>query len=256
LSPVRYYRVLADGGPFWARQEGELVRPLDGPPWAFAGEGAESRPLAGATLLPPVDPSKIVAVGRNYADHAAERGRPVPKEPLLFLKPPSAVVGPGAPIRRPTWVGRVDHEAEVGVVIGREAADLESPAVALDHVFGVTAVNDVTARELQDRDVQFTRAKGFDTFCPVGPCVVSGLDLGRLRVEGRVNGEVRQRGTTAQMIFPVAELVWFISRVMTLVPGDIICTGTPSGVGPILPGDVVEVEVEGVGTLRNPVVER
>jgi 2-keto-4-pentenoate hydratase/2-oxohepta-3-ene-1,7-dioic acid hydratase in catechol pathway len=197
-----------------------------------------------------------VAVGRNYADHAAERGRPVPKEPLLFLKPPSAIVGPGAPIRRPAWAGRVDHEAELGVVIGREATDLKSPAAALPHVFGATAVNDVTARELQDRDVQFTRAKGFDTFCPVGPCLVSGLDLGRLRVEGRVNGDVRQRGTTAQMIFPVADLVWFISHVMTLVPGDIICTGTPSGVGPILPGDVVEVEVEGVGTLRNPVVER
>jgi 2-keto-4-pentenoate hydratase/2-oxohepta-3-ene-1,7-dioic acid hydratase in catechol pathway len=256
LSPTRYYRVRGDGGPFWARQEGELLRRLDGPPWTSPRERGESRPLAGATLLPPVVPSKIVAVGRNYADHAAERGRPVPKEPLLFLKPPSAVVGPDTPIRRPAWAGRVDHEAELGVVIAREATDLESPAAALPHVFGATAVNDVTARELQERDVQFTRAKGFDTFCPVGPCLVAGLDLGRLRVEGRVNGEVRQRGTTDRMIFPVAELVWFISRVMTLLPGDIICTGTPSGVGPILPGDVVEVEVEGVGTLRNPVVER
>jgi 2-keto-4-pentenoate hydratase/2-oxohepta-3-ene-1,7-dioic acid hydratase in catechol pathway len=256
LSPIRYYRVLGDGGPLWVRQEGELLRRLDGPPWTSPRERTESRPLAGAPLLPPVVPSKVVAVGRNYADHAAERGRPVPKEPLLFLKPPSAVVGPGADIRRPGWAGRVDHEAELGVVIGREATDLEGPDAALDHVFGATAVNDVTARELQDRDVQFTRAKGFDTFCPVGPCLVTGLDLGHLRVEGRVNGEVRQRGTTAQMIFPVAYLVWFISRVMTLLPGDIICTGTPSGVGPILPGDVVEVEVEGVGTLRNPVVER
>jgi 2-keto-4-pentenoate hydratase/2-oxohepta-3-ene-1,7-dioic acid hydratase in catechol pathway len=256
LSSARYYRILAAGGPCWARQDGELLRRLDGPPWTSPAERGESQLLAGATLLPPTTPSKIVAVGRNYADHAAERARPVPKEPLLFLKPPSAVIGSGAPIRRPAWAGRVDHEAELGVVIGREAADLEDPEAALDHVFGVTAVNDVTARDLQDRDVQFTRAKGFDTFCPMGPCLVSGLDLDHLSVEARVNGEVRQRGTTAQMIFPVPYLVWFISRVMTLVPGDIICTGTPSGVGPILPDDVVEVEVEGVGILRNPVVER
>jgi 2-keto-4-pentenoate hydratase/2-oxohepta-3-ene-1,7-dioic acid hydratase in catechol pathway len=198
--------------------------------------------------------SKIIGIGRNYADHAAERGKPLPKEPLLFLKPPSALVGPGEPIRHPGWVGRVDHEAELGVVIGREAARLAGPDAALRQVFGATCVNDVTARELQERDVQFTRAKGFDTFCPLGPCIATGLDLGRLRVEGRVNGERRQQGSTDQLIFSVAHLVWFVSRVMTLRPGDIISTGTPSGVGPLRPGDLAEVEIEGVGTLGNPVV--
>jgi 2-keto-4-pentenoate hydratase/2-oxohepta-3-ene-1,7-dioic acid hydratase in catechol pathway len=178
----------------------------------------------------------------------------VPKEPLVFLKPPSALIGPGDEIRIPTWAGRVDHEAELGIVIGREARCLPDPDAALEHVFGATCVNDVTARELQKRDVQFTRAKGFDTFCPVGPCIATGLDLGRLRVLGRVGTEVRQQGSTEQLIFAVAHLVWYVSRVMTLLPGDIISTGTPSGVGPLHPGDVAEVEVEGVGTLTNPVV--
>lgn len=246
----------AHDGPSWAREEAGRLRLIDAAPWAGWHERDETIPLEGASLLPPAEPSKIVAVGRNYAAHAAERARPLPTEPLLFLKPPSALVGPDRPIRRPAWVGRVDHEAELGIVIGREATDLPGPAAALEHVFGATCVNDVTARELQEKDVQFTRAKGFDTFCPVGPCVVTGLDLGHLRVEGRVNGEVRQRGTTDELLFGVAHLVWFVSRVMTLVPGDIISTGTPSGVGPLLAGDVAEVEVEGVGVLRNPVVER
>jgi len=259
VTVERYFRVRGeDGAPHWARQEGDSLRVLDGAPWASPNlprEGPETLPLAGAPLLAPVAPSKIVAVGRNYRAHAAERGKAVPKEPLLFYKPPSAVIGPGEAIRRPSWVGRVDHEAELAVVIGREASRLPGPEEALDHVFGVTALNDVTARELQEKDVQFTRAKGFDTFCPVGPCIATGLDLGRRRVVGRVNGEVRQDGTTEQLVFSVAYLVWFVSRVMTLVPGDIISTGTPSGVGPLRPGDVTEVEVEGVGTLTNPVVE-
>ena len=213
-------------------------------------------PLAGATLLPPVEPSKIVAIGRNYRDHAAELGNPLPAEPLLFLKPPSALLATAETIRRPPGAGRVDHEAELGIVIARAATDLASPAEALACVFGATCVNDVTARDLQKKDVQFTRAKGFDTFCPVGPCLVTGLDLGSLRVTGRVNGEVRQRGSTADLIFDVPTLVWFVSRVMTLLPGDMISTGTPAGVGPLAAGDEVEVEVEGVGVLRNPVGER
>ena len=256
MSGERYYRILAASGPCWARQEGERLRLLDGAPWAGPRAFSETVALASARLLAPGEPSKIVAVGRNYADHAKERGKPVPKEPLLFLKPPSAVVGPGDPIRVPAWAGRVDHEAELAVVIGRPAADLPGPEHALDHVFAVTCANDVTARELQEKDVQFTRAKGFDTFCPLGPCLATGLDLGRLRVSARVNGELRQDGTTEDLIFPVAHVVWYVSRVMTLLPGDIICTGTPAGVGPLRPGDVVEVEVEGVGVLRNPVVER
>ncbi len=256
MSGARYYRVLTGAGPRWAVQEGEHLRLLEGAPWDAPRAGSETVSLASARLLAPAAPSKIVAVGRNYADHAKERGKPVPKEPLLFLKPPSAVVGPGAPIRVPAWAGRVEHEAELAVVIGRAAADLPGPERALDHVFAATCANDVTARELQERDVQFTRAKGFDTFCPLGPCLATGLDLGRLRVSARVNGDLRQDGTTEDLIFPVAYVVWYVSRVMTLLPGDIICTGTPAGVGPLRPGDEAEVEVEGVGVLRNPVVER
>ncbi len=255
MSVERYFRVRTEDGPAWARQDGEVLRLLDSEPWAAPRERAETIPLEGAPLLAPVRPSKIVGIGRNYAAHAAESGRAVPGEPLVFLKPPSALIGPGDEIRHPTWVGRVDHEAELGIVIGREAARLEGPDAALEHVFGATCVNDVTARELQKKDVQFTRAKGFDTFCPVGPCITTGLDLGRLRVFGRVNGELRQQGSTEQLVFAVAHLVWFVSRVMTLLPGDIISTGTPAGVGPLRPGDVTEVEVEGVGTLTNPVVE-
>ncbi len=251
---MRYYRVVTTAGPGWAREDDDRLRLLRGDPFSGTSDRGETLPFEGTVLLPPSSPSKIVAVGLNYRDHAAERGKPLPAEPLLFLKPPSAVIGPGQSIRRPLGAGRVDHEAELGVVIGRLAKDLPDPAAARDYVLGATCVNDVTARELQDRDIQFTRAKGFDTFCPLGPCIATGLDLGHLRVEGRVNGQVRQRSTTEQLIFDVPTLVHFISRVMTLLPGDIICTGTPGGIGPLAPGDVVEVEVEGVGVLRNDVL--
>jgi 2-keto-4-pentenoate hydratase/2-oxohepta-3-ene-1,7-dioic acid hydratase in catechol pathway len=210
-------------------------------------------PLAGAVLVAPAEPTKIVGIGLNYRDHAAERGKPLPAEPLLFLKPPSALIGPGDTIPLPPRVGRVDHEAELGIVVGRTVRGLAGPEAAAAAVFGAVCVNDVTARELQARDVQFTRAKGFDGFCPVGPCVATGLDLTALPVLGRVNGELRQHSSTAQLIFPVLELVAFVSRVMTLLPGDIISTGTPAGIGPLASGDVVEVEVGGVGVLRNPV---
>jgi len=253
---VRYYRIATADKKRWAREEEGRLRVLAGDP--FSGDRDEDLVLRfdEVRLLPPVAPSKIVAVGRNYKDHAAELGNPLPPEPMLFLKPPSAIIASGETILRPAWAGRVDHEAELGIVIGRAATDLASPADASAHVFGATCVNDVTARELQKKDVQFTRAKGFDTFCPVGPCLATGLDLGRLRVTGRVNGEVRQQGSTADLVFDVPYLVWFVSRVMTLLPGDIISTGTPAGVGPLVAGDVVEVEVEGVGILRNPVGDR
>lgn len=251
---MKYYRVETPTGAAWAREDGACLRILSGAPWAEHEERRETLAPEEARLLAPATPSKIVAVGLNYRDHAQERGKPLPAEPLLFLKPPSAVVGPGAAIRRPGWAGRVDHEAELGIVIGRKAYDLPSPEEAAAHVFGAVCVNDVTARELQDKDVQFTRGKGFDTFCPVGPCIATGLDLGALRVVGRVNGEVRQQSTTAQLIFSVPHLVWFVARVMTLLPGDIISTGTPAGIGPLAAGDEVEIEVEGVGVLRNPVV--
>jgi len=249
----KYYRIAAEGGAQWAREDGDRFRLLTGDPFAGTSDTATTVAREGARLLPPVQPTKVVAIGLNYKDHAAERGKALPAEPLMFLKPPSALIGPGEPIRMPRWAGRVDHEAEMGIVIGRTAHDLDSPAAGAAHILGAVCVNDVTARELQDKDVQFTRAKGFDTFCPVGPCVATGLDLGRLSVVGRVNGAVRQQSRTDQLIFDASYLVWFVSRVMTLLPGDIISTGTPAGIGPLQPGDVVEVEVEGVGVLRNPV---
>ncbi|HEX8422153.1 MAG TPA: fumarylacetoacetate hydrolase family protein [Pyrinomonadaceae bacterium] len=213
----------------------------------------DSVPLASVRLLAPVEPSKIVCVGRNYRDHAAELGNPMPDEPLLFLKPPSSVVGHGDAIELPPVSARVEHEGELGVVIGRSARRLSDSENPLDYVLGYTCVNDVTARDLQRRDVQFTRAKSFDTFCPFGPYIVSGLDPFDLQVETRVNGDVRQRGRTSAMAFPVSYLIRYISHIMTLEAGDVISTGTPSGVGPLADGDVVEVEVEHVGVLGNPV---
>jgi 2-keto-4-pentenoate hydratase/2-oxohepta-3-ene-1,7-dioic acid hydratase in catechol pathway len=218
------------------------------PVWSVEGV-----PLAEVKLLAPVTPSKIVCVGRNYRDHAAELGNPMPDEPLLFLKPPSSVVGHGQAIELPAVSARVEHEGELGVVIGRRARLLNDGENPLDYVLGYTCVNDVTARDLQRRDVQFTRAKSFDTFCPVGPYIVTGVDPLDLQVETRVNGEVRQRGRTSAMAFPVPYLIRYISHIMTLEAGDVISTGTPAGVGPLADGDVCEVEVERVGTLGNPV---
>jgi 2-keto-4-pentenoate hydratase/2-oxohepta-3-ene-1,7-dioic acid hydratase in catechol pathway len=203
-------------------------------------------------------PSKIVCVGRNYAAHARELGNPVPERPLLFLKPPSAVIGSGETILLPPDSLRVEHEAEIGIVMGRRLRGGDE-AAARAAIGGVTCLNDVTARDLQKLDVQFTRAKGYDTFCPIGPAVVpvdAGFDYAALEVTGRVNGTVRQHGRAADMVFSIPMLVAYISRVMTLEPGDVIATGTPEGVGPLAAGDVVEVEVSGVGVLRNPVAAR
>lgn len=207
-----------------------------------------------ARLLAPVIPTKIVAVGRNYADHAAELGNEVPDVPLLFLKPPTSVIGPLQAIRLPEQSREVHHEAELAVVISQVTKDVEIEDVG-PKILGYTAANDVTARDLQRADGQFTRAKGFDTFCPLGPAIDTDLDPQEsLAVIGRVNGETRQSATTADLIFGVGELISFISSVMTLLPGDVVLTGTPAGVGPIEEGDRVEVEVEGVGVLVNPVV--
>jgi 2-keto-4-pentenoate hydratase/2-oxohepta-3-ene-1,7-dioic acid hydratase in catechol pathway len=197
-------------------------------------------------------PSKIVCVGLNYRDHAAEQQKPLPAEPMLFIKPSTAVIRHGEPIRIPPGVGRVDHEAELGVVIGKRAYRVPRGR-ALDYILGITCVNDVTARELQARDIQYTRAKGFDTFAPIGPCVLTGYDGRPLAVEAFVNGARRQSSNTRELIFPVDHLIWFISSIMTLLPGDIIATGTPSGIGPITAGDTVTIRVEGVGDLTNPV---
>ncbi len=202
-----------------------------------------------------VTPTKIVCVGRNYAKHAAELGNDVPAEPLIFLKPPSAVLAPGAPIVLPRGVGRVDFEGEIGLVIGRRARHV-SVDDAWDHVAALAPVNDVTARDLQRADGQWTRAKGFDTFCPVGvPAPVSAVDLGALAVSTRVNGELRQHGSIDEMAFSIPVVIAHISRIMTLEPGDLIATGTPEGIGPLEAGDEVSVEVAGVGTVTNPVVE-
>jgi 2-keto-4-pentenoate hydratase/2-oxohepta-3-ene-1,7-dioic acid hydratase in catechol pathway len=200
-------------------------------------------------------PGKIVCVGRNYGEHARELGNVVPEEPLLFLKPPSAVIGDGETIVLPRVSQRVEHEGEIGVVVGRPLRRAD-PEAARQGVGGVTCVNDVTARDLQKTDLQWTRAKGFDTFCPVGPRVLAvdaGFDLTSLEVITRVNGAVRQHGRASQMMFAIPDLLSYISHIMTLESGDLVCTGTPAGVGPLAAGDVVEVEIPGVGVLRNPV---
>ncbi len=211
-------------------------------------------PLEDVQLLAPLTPGKIIGIGRNYAAHAQEMGNVAPlEEPMIFLKPSSAIISPGEAIVLPAVSKRVDHEAELGVVIGRTARNISEDDDPLHYVLGYACVNDVSARDLQKKDVQFTRAKGFDTFCPFGPWIETDLDPADLMVTGRVNGEVRQEARTRDMIFSVQQLIRFIAGVMTLMPGDLIATGTPSGVGPLAPGDVVEIEVEGVGVLRNPV---
>ena len=222
----------------------------------FACADKADLPLTAVRILAPSQPSKIVCIGRNYREHAKEFDSPVPEEPLIFLKPPSAVIASGDKICRPhTLSQRVDHEGELGVVIGKRCHHLRPGEDVRPYILGYTCVNDVTARDLQRKDGQWSRAKGFDTFCPFGPAVVAGVDPWKgVRVETRVNGEVRQSGMTCDFIFPLDVMIQFIAQVMTLEPGDLIATGTPAGVAPLQPGDTVEVTVEGVGTLRNPVV--
>ncbi len=230
-----------------------IVHELEGDPFSSARAGRPIAPLEQVRLLPPVLPGKVLAVGRNYAEHAAELGNAPPPEPLLFLKPPSAVIGPGAPIVLPAFSQQVDHEAELAVVIGRRCRRVP-PEQALDYVLGYTCANDVTARDLQRRDGQWARAKGFDTFCPLGPWIRTDLEAGDLEVIARVNGEVRQRGRTRDFLFPIPTLIAYAAAVMTLEPGDVLLTGTPAGVGPLRPGDTVEVEIENLGTLENPAI--
>jgi 2-keto-4-pentenoate hydratase/2-oxohepta-3-ene-1,7-dioic acid hydratase in catechol pathway len=219
------------------------------------GTMEEFEALAGARLLPAAAPSKIVCVGRNYVDHAKELGNPVPVEPIIFLKPPSSLNAPGGAIVYPAISELVSFEGELGVVIGQRIRRAASEAEAMDAVLGYTVVNDVTARDLQKKDGQWTRGKGFDTFCPVGPCVVpkAEVDLPSLRVKTRVNGETKQDAPIADMIFGVGAIIVFVSRFMTLEPGDLIATGTPPGVGPLAPGDSVEIEIPGIGVLSNAV---
>jgi 2-keto-4-pentenoate hydratase/2-oxohepta-3-ene-1,7-dioic acid hydratase in catechol pathway len=239
--------------PLYGLLEGEHIRDISGPPWNSWSHGSRTWPVADVRLLAPVDPGKIVCVGRNYAAHAAELGNEVPKEPLIFLKPPSAIIGSGEPIVLTPQSQRVEHEGELALIVGRRCSQLKDSDNALSFLLGYSCLNDVTARDLQKSDVQFTRAKGFDTFCPVGPHIETELDPSDTLVELHVNGALRQTGRTSLMVYPVAFLVRWISRVMTLNPGDLIATGTPAGVGPLVAADVVEVSIGGVGVLRNPV---
>lgn len=250
----RYYRIDQKSGPRHVVEVGGEWRLVVGSIFGDHQAGERIDP-AGQVLLPPVLPSKIVAIGLNYKDHAAEQNKPLPAEPMIFLKPSTAVIGPEESIVLPAGAGRIDHEAEVGVVIGARASHV-SEEEAHRYVFGITCVNDVTARELQVRDIQYTRAKGFDTFAPVGPCIATGLDYSGdagLTVQGWVNGTRRQSSSTRELIFPIHRLVAFVSSIMTLLPGDIISTGTPAGIGPLVKGDRVTIAVEGVGELINTV---
>jgi 2-keto-4-pentenoate hydratase/2-oxohepta-3-ene-1,7-dioic acid hydratase in catechol pathway len=212
--------------------------------------------LAEAKLLAPVQPSKIVCLGRNYRAHAAEMSNEVPKEPLIFFKPPSSIIGPGQQIQRPRISNLVDFEGELGIVISRSCYKLPTGAPVRPYILGYTALNDVSARDFQKKDGQWTRAKGFDTFCPVGPMVTDEIDPWKgVRIETRVNGEIHQQGTTLDLVFDIDAMIHYIAGIMTLLPGDLIATGTPEGVGPLVSGDVVEISVEGVGTLKNSVVD-
>ena len=250
----RFFRIEHAGQTRYAVEDGGKWGLLEGDIFGDFTIG-EAIASTGHKLLAPVLPSKIVCVGLNYKDHAAEQNKPLPPEPVIFIKPSTSVIGPGDAIVLPSGVGRVDHEAECAVVIGRRATRV-SEADAMSYVLGITCVNDVTARELQNKGAGYTRAKGFDTFAPVGPCIVAGLDVNSssgLAVEGWVNGERRQGSSTRELIFPIPMLIAYISANMTLLPGDIISTGTPSGIGPLKSGDTVTIKVEGVGELTNPV---
>jgi 2-keto-4-pentenoate hydratase/2-oxohepta-3-ene-1,7-dioic acid hydratase in catechol pathway len=237
-----------------AGTEGLTVAQIDGHPFGEVKQTGQRWALGDVRLLSPILPSKVVCVGRNYAEHAAELGNEVPAEPLLFLKPSTSIIGPDDAIRLPAQSQRVEHEAELAVVIGLTGARRVDRAAAAATIFGYTCANDVTARDLQRKDVQFTRAKGFDSFCPIGPWIDTDLDVSDVEVRCQVGDTVRQRGRTKDMIFDIPTLISYVSHVMTLLPGDVILTGTPSGVGPLVDGDTVTVAVEGIGALNNPVV--
>lgn len=235
----------------WVYEETQVGLLVGSPFGAYQRKEPELT-IEGLQLLAPVVPGKIVCVGRNYPQHAAERGEEVPEYPLLFLKPPSAVIGPDESIVLPPQSARVDYEAELAVVIGKRGRWLDVEE-AMSIVAGYTIANDVTARDLQEHDGQWTRAKGFDTFCPLGPWIETDLETHGSLIQCRVNGELRQFGTTADMVFPISQLLAFITSIMTLEPGDLVLTGTPAGVGPLQEGDTVEITIEGIGTLRNGV---
>jgi 2-keto-4-pentenoate hydratase/2-oxohepta-3-ene-1,7-dioic acid hydratase in catechol pathway len=261
---MRYCRFASSEGPRFglietiagSHQITQITADRPVPDWQRAQKIA-ALPLTSARLLAPSQASKIVCVGRNYSEHAKELGNEVPTEPLIFLKPPSSLIAPGEKVVRPKHLSqRVDFEGELTIVIGKRCKDLRPGDDVRPYILGYTCANDVTARDLQKKDGQWTRAKGFDTFCPVGPLVTDEIDPWKgVRVETRVNGEVKQSESTTAFIFPIDVVMRFVSQVMTLQPGDLILTGTPAGIGPLVAGDEVTVSIEGIGSLTNPVVD-
>jgi 2-keto-4-pentenoate hydratase/2-oxohepta-3-ene-1,7-dioic acid hydratase in catechol pathway len=252
-SEMKIVRYEAESKRNWGVIEGEAVREMEGDPFGHFHLTSKTKKMEEVKLLAPCLPSKIVALGLNYRDHAEEVKIPLPKEPLLFLKPSTSVIGPGEAIVYPKMSKRVDYEAELAVVIGKAAKGISEERVG-EYILGYTCLNDVTARDLQPQNGQWTTAKGFDTFAPIGPWIVTDIDPHHLDVASYLNGERRQHSNTKNLIFDPRQLVSFISRVMTLLPGDVIATGTPSGIGPMAVGDKIEVVIEGIGTLSNEVV--
>jgi 2-keto-4-pentenoate hydratase/2-oxohepta-3-ene-1,7-dioic acid hydratase in catechol pathway len=250
---MKIVRFKAAGKTRYGVLEGTHVVEYSGTPFGAFKRGRKKFLVKQVVLLAPVTPSKIVAVGRNYRDHVQEVNAPIPEEPILFLKPPTSLIGPDDPIVYPPLSQRVDYEAELGVVIKKRCRNV-TPERAREYILGYTCVNDVTARDLQRKDGQWTRGKSFDTFCPVGPCIATEIDPNAVDVEAYLNGERRQASNTKHFIFPLEEVVARTSQVMTLLPGDLIATGTPSGIGPMQPGDKIEIRIEGIGSLKNPVV--
>jgi 2-keto-4-pentenoate hydratase/2-oxohepta-3-ene-1,7-dioic acid hydratase in catechol pathway len=250
---IRYEKEKGKSQVGWVQDH--LVGPVHGDIFQEFQRGEATTALSSVLLLPPLVPGKIICVGRNYAAHAQEHGADIPEIPLLFLKPPSSVIGPDDYIELPPQSKQVEHEAELAVVIGQRGYWI-TPEEAFKHIFGYTIANDITARDLQRRDGQWTRAKGFDTFCPVGPWIETDFDPADAIITCHVNGEMRQMASTRDMIFTIRQLIAFASSIMTLEPGDLFLTGTPAGVSPILPGDVVETKIDGIGSLVNPVTVR
>ncbi|KYO68602.1 fumarylacetoacetate hydrolase family protein [Thermovenabulum gondwanense] len=251
---MRFCRFSHKGHIHWGLLEGENIKPMSTLPFIETKFNGESIPLKEVKLLAPAEPSKIVCLGLNYADHAREFKLEVPEEPIIFIKPPTTVIGPEEEIIIPRSTKRVDYEAELAIVIGKEAYNVKEEK-AFEYIFGYTCANDVTARDLQKKDVQWTRSKSFNTFCPLGPWIETDLDPSNLSIKLLLNGEIKQNSNTSNLIFKIPYIVAFISSIMTLFPGDVILTGTPSGVGPIKPGDIVEVVIDKIGTLKNTVKE-
>jgi 2-keto-4-pentenoate hydratase/2-oxohepta-3-ene-1,7-dioic acid hydratase in catechol pathway len=252
---MKIYRFVHGGRTLYGVLEEDRIRPVIGHVFGDLELADETLPIGEVRVIAPAEPSKIVAVGRNYKDHAAEREAPLPEEPLLFLKPSTAVIGPHDDIVPPKMSHRVDYEGELALVIRKRASGLADDAPVEPYILGYTCFNDVTARDLQDKDKQFTRAKSFDTFAAIGPCIATGIDPSGLDIKTFLNGKLRQSSNTRHLIFPVPMLVRFISNIMTLLPGDVITTGTPAGIGPMEPGDRVDVQIEGIGTLSNQVLK-